>query len=102
MQAITRTGLNSSGTTTDLARDLGDDIESATLGTDVEGFDHHYWRGADCVVVYDDQGVDHIEYLGGRVLDDWLAYVAHERGWDTIGQVAGLLVEADRRRKEGI
>jgi len=102
MQAITRTGLNSSGTTATLAHDLGDDIESATLGTDADGYDHHYWLGADCVVVYDSEGVDHVEHLDGRVLDDWVSYVAQERGWDTIGQLADLLVEADRRRKGGL
>lgn len=102
MQTKARTGLNSSGTTATLAHDLGDAIESATLGTDADGQDHHYWRGADCVVVYDDQGVDHVEHLDGRVLDDWVSYVAQERGWATVGQLAGLLVDADRRRKEGL
>ena len=102
MSIHTTSGLESSGTTATLARDLGDDIESATLGTDAEGFDHHYWRGADCVVVYDHDGVDHVEHLDGRVLADWVDYVRHERGWTAVGQLADLLVEADRRRKEGL
>ena len=100
MQTKTRTGLNSSGTT--LAHDLGNSIDSATLGTDAEGYDHHYYRPADAVVVYDGHDVDHVEYLDGRVLDDWVSYVSRERGWTATGQLADLLVEADRRRKEGL
>lgn len=98
MQSKTRTGLNTSGT--ELPQTLGASIESATLGTDAEGYDHHYYRPADAVVVYDEDGVDHVEHLDGRLLAEWIGYVTAKRGWASVGQLADVLVEADRRRKE--
>jgi len=84
-----------------VARSLGDQIRSATLGTDAEGYDHHYFRPADAVVVYDADGVDHVEYLDGRLLAEWARYVDTQRGWRHEGQLASALLAADRRRKEG-
>ncbi|GGN84444.1 hypothetical protein [Haloarcula pellucida] len=102
MQIKTRTGLQDSGTTVETtARTLGDSIASATLGTDDEGYEHHYIRSADAVVVIDGDDVDYVEYLDGRRLDEWRRYVDQERGWSSPGQLAGAILEADQRRKEG-
>lgn len=90
-----------SDTTEELTHSLGDQLNSATIGTDADGYDHHYWRNADAVVVYDESGVDHVEYLNGRLLADWAAYVDDERGWAHEGQFGAICIRADRRRKAG-
>lgn len=73
---------------------------SFTIGTDAEGSTHHYWQGADAVVVYDETGVDHVEHLDGRPLAEWDAYVADTRGWASRGQFAQLGITYDHERKE--
>ncbi|EMA24911.1 hypothetical protein C435_03423 [Haloarcula marismortui ATCC 33799] len=78
---------------------LAKQINSAKLGVDENGYQHHYWRGADAVVVYNEDGVDHVEYLSGRLLSNWVKYVEEERGWDREGTFAKPLIEADRWRK---
>lgn len=83
-----------------LAIQLRDEMQSFTVGTDTEGYDHHYWRPADAVVVYDETGVDHVEYLYGRLLAEWVVYVDEKRGWETPGQMANAGIAADKRRKE--
>lgn len=91
-------GLQTSGN--DIADTLADQIASSfTVGTDAEEYDHHYYRGADCVVVYDGREVDHVEWLDGRLLAEWVAYVAHERGWMGPGPHKDLGVKRDRQRK---
>ncbi|GGO03762.1 hypothetical protein [Haloarcula pellucida] len=101
MSIHTTTGLQDSGTTVETtARTLGDSIASATLGADGEGYEHHYIRSADAVVVIDGDDVDHVEYLDGRRLETWRDFVDQERGWTSTGQLAGAVLEADQRRKE--
>lgn len=73
---------------------------SFTVGTDADGYDHHYYRPADAVVVYDEGGVSHYKYLDGRKLDDWIAFVRERRGWECKGPHAPLGVQEDRRRKD--
>jgi len=79
---------------------LAKQINSAEVGVDQDGFHHHYWRGADTLVVYDDSGVDHVEYLEGRLLADWVEFVDGERGWEQKGAFASALIKADTWRKE--
>lgn len=73
---------------------------SFTLGTDGDGYQHHYYRPADTVVVYNDTGVDHYRHLDGRPLTEWRAYVAETRGWTSMGPYAKAGIELDRERKE--
>jgi len=73
---------------------------SFTLGVDADGYTHHYYRPADTVVVFDDQGVDHYRHLEGRPLTEWRAYIDEERGWKRMGPYAKLGIELDRERKE--
>jgi hypothetical protein len=83
-----------------LAADL---TRSFTVGTDGDGMTHHYYRPADTVVVYDpdgDTGVDHHHYLDGTPLDEWVRYVATQRGWQTTGHHAAHGIREDSRRKE--
>lgn len=72
---------------------------SFTLGTDHEGYTHHYYRDADTVVVYDGRDLDHREHLDGRPLHAWNEYVADRRGWLTHGPHAKLGLKADAARK---
>ena len=74
---------------------------SFTIGTDQRGADHHYYRPADTVVVYSNDDIDHVEYLDGRMLTDWLHFVAHRRGWTAIGQLAHIGIHVDTHRKGG-
>ena len=75
--------------------------ESFTVGTDREGYTHHFYAPADVVVVYDESGVGYWEHLDGSLLDSWVSYVEEKRGWLSFGPFADLGIEADRRRKEG-
>jgi hypothetical protein len=79
---------------------LARQINSAEVGVDREGLHHHYWRGADAIVVYDDSGVDRVEYLDGRRIEEWVKFVDQERGWAHPGQLASALIEADKWRKK--
>jgi hypothetical protein len=79
---------------------LAKQINSAKLGVDGDGFRHHYWRGADTVVAYDENGVDHVEPLNGSLLATWVKFVEEKRGWKQKGTFADPLIEADRWRKE--
>jgi len=79
---------------------LAKQINSAELGVDEEGFRHHYWRGADTVVVYDQNGVEHVEPLNESLLATWVKFVEGRRGWEQKGTFADPLIKADRWRKE--
>jgi hypothetical protein len=102
MATNTRTGLNSSGTAAHATSDIALSLESFTLGTDGEGYDHHYYRPADAVVVYDQDDVDHVKHLDGRPLAEWADYVDHERGWTSMGTFGKHGLAGDLARKEGI
>jgi hypothetical protein len=75
-------------------------INSAQIGVDDDGLHHHYWRGADAIVVYDESGVDRVEYLDGRLIEEWVKFVHQERGWKFPKQCANALIKADKWRKE--
>lgn len=77
--------------------------KSFILGTDMDGYEHHYWRPADTVVVFDETGVHHREYLDGRVLEDWLHFVDERRGWALLGPHAqtGIAYDTQRKQKRG-
>ena len=94
-------GLERSGTTN---RTLSDQIDDAiarsyTVGIDAEGRRHHYYAPADTVVVSDEDGVDHREYLNGRTVEAWANYVADTRGWNSYGPHAKLGERVDAKRK---
>jgi len=72
---------------------------SFTIGTDAEGKDHHYYRPADTVVVYDADGVHHRQRLDGRPITEWVEFVDDERGWLSMGEFAAVGLREDRRRK---
>jgi len=58
---------------------------SNCLGTDDEGCVHHHSPYDRRVVVVDDRGdITHVEALGAREIDEWIDYVAAERGWETL------------------
>lgn len=104
MSTKDRTGLNNPDTIDSLANHLTAQIaRSFTLGTDLAGYDHHYFRPADAVVVYDrdpdTNQIDHVEHLDGEPLDDWHAFIARERGWATLGPHASTGLEHDAARK---
>lgn len=65
---------------------------SFTIGTDADGNDHHYYRAADAVVVYDGRTLDHVEYLDGHDVGAWVDYVADRRGWDHVRDLGRQLV----------
>jgi hypothetical protein len=97
-----RTGLQDSGTNESIVGSFVDQIaRSFTIGTDTDGYDHHYYRPADCVVVYDGRELDHVEHLDGRVLIDWVNYVGDRRGWQSKGQFSAAGVRRDAERKTG-
>lgn len=100
MSAKERTGLDDSGTADLFVDQLS---RSFTIGTDGEGYDHHYWLGADAVVVYKqgEREVDRVEYLDGALLKEWVAYIDGRRGWVSKGQLASVGVTADYERKTG-
>lgn len=75
-------------------------INSAQIGVDSDGLHHHYWREADTIVVYDESGVDRVEYLDGRLIEEWVKFVQQERGWKFPGQCANALIKADKWRKK--
>jgi hypothetical protein len=51
------------------------------LGTDNAGADHVYRTSDETIHVIDGTRRSHREQLGGRRVEEWLDYVAHERGW---------------------
>jgi hypothetical protein len=65
------------------------------LGTDSTGATHHHSPYDDrVVVVATDGGIEHVEALGGRDIDTWVAFVRDRRaGWrnlnlrDSYGQI---------------
>ena len=96
-------GQKSSGTVADLAERLSDRLtRSFTIGWDSKEYRHHYYRPADCVVVYDGRELDRVEWLDGRPLDDWIAFVESDRGWSAKGPHARRGIAADRQRKEDV
>lgn len=97
MSKTTTQGQNGTDVLTNsLARQVA---RSFTLGVDADGYEHHYWAGADAVVVYDEDGVDRVEHLDGRPVRDWKNYVAGERGWTSSGPFATLAMKYDAARK---
>lgn len=52
-----------------------------TFGVDGEGAAHHHDDWNDRVAVIEADGSVHHHDLDGRDLDEWVAYVAGERGW---------------------
>ena len=79
-----------------LAQDIARSFE---IGTDADGHAHHYYAGADAVVVYDGRELDHYQPLDGRTVAAWWEYVNARRGWTSEGQLASLGIDEDRRRK---
>lgn len=73
---------------------------SFTLGTDEEGYSHHYYRPADAIVVYDGRGLDHYQPLAGRSLEEWRAFVELKRGWAAMGPLAALGLRMNAERVE--
>ena len=65
------------------------------LGTDADGATHHHSPYDDrVVVVAPDGGIEHVEPLGGRDIETWVAFVRDRRaGWrnlnlrDSYGQI---------------
>lgn len=51
------------------------------LGRDAEGREHVYRTFAEEVVVIRDGQRVHIEQLGNRSVDDWMAFVRERTGW---------------------
>jgi len=102
MATKTRTGHQDSGTADSQIDSMADRIaRSFTVGTDEDGYDHHYYRPADAVVVFDGRELDHVEHLDGRLLKEWIAFVDGRRGWLTPGPHAQLGVARDHERKTG-
>jgi len=102
MSAYTHRHQETDGTTDNLGDTLVDGLaRSFTIGTDADGYNHHYFRPADAVVVYDDTGVDHYQNLDGAPILDWVSHVKDRRGWSSKGPHAVLGVAVDRQRKEG-
>lgn len=76
----------SSGTTDATTRLLPQHVY---LGRDTEGFRHHLNREANTVTRFDDTGeIERVTDLGGRHLDDYLAFVAEHVGWRVRKQAA--------------
>ena len=60
---------------------------SLTVGVDAEDDRHHYYRPANTVVVFDESGTKHRQYLGEHMLAEWRQFVEQKRGWQPIGQL---------------
>ncbi|WP_089826601.1 hypothetical protein [Halogranum amylolyticum] len=87
--------------TASLASHLTDALaRSFTLGVDATGSTHHYYRPADAVVVFNGRELDHFQPLDGRPLAEWQEFVAQERGWASLGQLARVGLQVDTERKE--
>ncbi|NHN40528.1 hypothetical protein G9C85_02600 [Halorubellus sp. JP-L1] len=83
-----------------VTQDVVDQIaRSFTLGTDAEGYTHHYYRPADAVVVFDGRELDHVEHLDGRRLEAWERYIEGKRGWRSHGPHSEIGISEDDRRK---
>ena len=103
MSIKSRAGLNDPDTAIDLAERLSDRLtRSFTIGWDSKEYRHHYYRPADCVVVFDGRDLDRVEWLDGRALGDWVAFVEAKRGWSAKGPHARCGIAADRQRKEDV
>ncbi|MDS0295353.1 hypothetical protein [Halogeometricum luteum] len=87
--------------TVSIAGSLADAIAcSFTLGTDAEGYSHHYYRPADAVVVYDGRDLEHYQSLAGRSLQEWYEFVEVKRGWASEGPLAALGLRMNAERTE--
>ena len=67
-------------------RDALDSLDRPNcLGTDADGCVHHHspYDGR-VVVVTPDGDIGHVEALGERDVEAWIAYVAAERGWASL------------------
>jgi hypothetical protein len=95
-------GTDLEGSADELAGTLADQLaRSFTIGTDDEGFDHHYYRPADTVVVFDEDGVDHRQHLDGATVEEWVDHVDDKRGWMIPGPHASNGIRVDKQRKTG-
>ena len=87
--------------TVSLASQLTNAIaRSFTIGVDATGSTHHYYRPADAVVVFNGRDLDHYQSLDGHPLVEWRRFVAQERGWTSMGQLAEIGLQHDSQRKE--
>jgi len=77
---------------------------SFTIGTDAEGYDHHYYRGADAVVVYKPhtRELDSLQALDGGMLSTYEEFVEKRRGWAQKGPQASWCIEEEDKRREGL
>jgi hypothetical protein len=87
MKTETRNGLEDSGIVSQLVDGIA---RSFTIGTDAEGRSHHYYRPADAVVVYHGRDLERVEFLNGRDVREWVAFVETRRGWESKGQLAAI------------
>jgi len=59
-------------------------VRRGLIGLDAEGDVHEIDPTTRTVYVRDHSGVDHVEELGERAVEEWVAYVREERGWDDL------------------
>jgi hypothetical protein len=78
---------------------IGSSLKSCTVGIDNEGKEHVWHRGSNSVVVADEDGVEHRQYLGDQTLANWMTYVEQRRGWCRTGPFAAAARRADLQRK---
>lgn len=65
--------------------------DATVLGVDGEKALHFYSNRADKVVVQCYSGaIERREELDGRHLEEWVAYVAEARGWETLNYVSDM------------
>ena len=71
------------------------------LGTDAAGATHHHSPYDDRVVVVTPDGdIAHVEALGERDVEAWIAYVDEKRGWENLnyresfGQIVREAIDA--------
>jgi uncharacterized protein YllA (UPF0747 family) len=74
------TGVETSGTT-DSTDAPAAAVLPTTFGVDGAGAAHHHDEWNDRVAVIEADGEVHHHDLDGRDLEEWIAYVASERGW---------------------
>lgn len=60
---------------------FGHALEGWTLGVDGEHQTHAYYKPANAVVVHRGRELEHVEYLGDRTREEWIAFIDQTRGW---------------------
>jgi hypothetical protein len=73
--------------------------QSFTIGTDAEGYDHHYYHPARTVVVYDGRDLDDVIYLGESTVRRYEEWVTNFRSWARKGQFRDMALHYERAER---